>query len=119
MQSKIGATFDGLADMMAFGVGPPIYYGINNAGQNELDVVPLLAITAYIGTAVYRISRFLVLTFSYYNGTFKGMPTNVAGSIFHLCLAVAGVGHWLQPYIPFTPAALMVVLLLLKNHLFK
>ena len=108
VQSKVGATFDGLADMMAFGIGPPMYFGIRIAGENDLDVLPLLAITIYVGAAVYRISRFLVLTFSYYNGSFKGMPTNVAGCIFHMCVAVLGFEHWSQPWILCFLGVLMV-----------
>ena len=57
---------------------------------------------------MYRISRFLVLTFSYYNGTFKGMPCNVAGCLAHLSLCAIGAGHWAQPWIFCLLAGFMV-----------
>ena len=110
VQSKVGATFDGLADMMAFGIAPPIYYALQVSQHSELeyDSLPLFSITLYIGAAVYRISRFLVLTFSYYNGSFKGMPTNVAGCLFHLSMATLGLAHWSQPWILCVLGILMV-----------
>ena len=108
VQSKVGATFDGLADMMAFGIGPPIYYALQVSQHSEHDFLPLFSITLYIGAAVYRISRFLVLTFSYYNGSFKGMPTNVAGCLFHLSMATLGLRHWAQPWILCVLGILMI-----------
>ena len=113
VQSKVGATFDGLADMMAFGIGPPIYYALNrsNIYQDSSDsyaYFPLFAVTLFVGASVYRISRFLVLTFSYYNGTFKGMPTNVAGCAVHISLAIFGVDHWCQPWMLCCLGILMV-----------
>ena len=105
VQSKVGATFDGLADMMAFGVAPAIYYALK---FKHIGAFPLFAATVYVGAAVYRISRFLVLTFQYYNFTFKGMPTNLAGCLAHVSILCFGFDHWIQPWVFCVLSALMV-----------
>ena len=92
-------------DMMAFGVAPAIYYALK---FDHISVFPLFAATIYVGSAVYRISRFLVLTFQYYNFSFKGMPTNVAGCLAHVSILCFGIDHWVQPWIFCVLSALMV-----------
>jgi len=99
VQSKVGATFDGISDMMAFGIAPPTYFALKSHELGNSGFIVLFVTTTFIICAVYRIARFLVFTFQYYNYTFKGMPTNAAGCLAHLSMVCFGVTHWLQPWI--------------------
>jgi phosphatidylserine synthase len=105
-------VFDGIADMMAFGVGPAVYYAHQVLRQqpagSQLAPLHVAAVTAYVVAAVYRISRFLVLTFNSRVVNFRGMPTNVAGCCLHTLLWLFGISHWTQVWAMFFLSYMMV-----------
>lgn len=86
VKSKLGSSFDQLADLVCFGVGPGIFFTKTQLARapsgNGLFcyecLVPLIVGYAYVACSVFRIARELVV----HNGDrpvyFVGIPTNFA-----------------------------------------
>mmetsp|Transcript_106868 Transcript_106868/g.212209 ORF Transcript_106868/g.212209 Transcript_106868/m.212209 type:complete len:232 (-) Transcript_106868:97-792(-) len=113
IKSKFGATFDQLADLTCFGIGPAIFFTRQRQlaldGSESLVSVLLTASAgyAYMACSVYRIARELIVHDGARPLYFVGIPTNLA-----CCVAVpmsASVpDHVLLPWTVLLLSALMV-----------
>merc|ERR1712060_282463 len=114
VKSKFGATFDQLADLTCFGIGPGIFFtrqGLMHEGENSLSVRTFMVIVAgysYMACSTFRIARELIV----HEGTrplyFVGIPTNLA-CIFVVPLAAQFPQHPLLPIIVLVLSGMMVM----------
>ncbi len=90
--SKFGATFDQLADLTCFGVGPGIFYTRQHLmavegwiperpGVTSQQLLVILTGLVYVLCSVIRISRALVMSAGERPMYFVGIPTNLASAI--------------------------------------
>ncbi len=92
VNSKFGATFDQLADLTCFGVGPGVFYARQHLmaveswvperpGVTMQQLVVIITGLLYVLCSVIRISRALVLSPGERPTYFVGIPTNLASAI--------------------------------------
>merc|ERR1719491_505031 len=112
--SKFGATFDQLADLTCFGVGPAIFF----TRQRQLAMPPdaalcshVLTIAAgycYMGCSVYRIARELIVHSGARPLYFVGIPTNLA-CVFSVPAAALMPGSVVLPWLIIVLSGMMVM----------
>jgi len=113
IKSKFGATFDQLADLTCFGIGPAIFFtrqrqlALSGADSFMSHILTAVAGYAYMACSVYRIARELIVHDGARPLYFVGIPTNLA-----CCLAVpmsaCVPGHVLLPWVVLLLSGLMV-----------
>eukprot|EP00435_Cladocopium_sp_Y103_P006595 s1971_g2.t1 len=114
VKSKFGASFDQLADLTCFGIGPGIFFTRQALGQQEnpsvsfSTVMPLLAGYAYVACSTFRIARELIVHNNNRPLYFVGVPTNLA-CVFVVPCATAIPGNPFLPFLVLFLSALMVM----------
>jgi len=86
VKSKFGATFDQLADLCCFGIGPAIFFvrqalsapREEQSGWAIREILAILMGYAYMACSVYRITRELIVHDGSRPIFFVGIPTNLA-----------------------------------------
>eukprot|EP00434_Breviolum_minutum_P030932 symbB.v1.2.027356.t1/scaffold2799.1/size70062/5 len=114
VKSKFGASFDQLADLTCFGIGPGIFFTRQALSQQENPgisfntVMPLLAGYAYVACSTFRIARELIVHNNSRPLYFVGVPTNLACVLVVPC-ATAIPGNPILPFLVLFLSALMVM----------
>merc|ERR1711972_705678 len=113
VKSKFGATFDQLADLTCFGIGPAIFYTRQRqmaVGNDVVLISHLLTILpgyAYMACSTFRIARELIVHDGARPLYFVGIPTNLA-CCFAVPMSACVPGHVLLPWAVLLLSALMV-----------
>lgn len=114
VKSQFGATFDQLADLTCFGIGPAIFF-VGQQGQHmalsENPVAGALSLIAgytYMACSVFRIARELVVHSGARPLYFVGIPTNLACTVSVPASALFAGTMWL-PFVIMTLGAMMVM----------
>jgi len=114
VKSKFGATFDQLADLTCFGIGPGIFFtrqGLIHEASDSLTVRTFMVILAgysYMACSVFRIARELIVHEGARPLYFVGIPTNLA-CIFLVPLAAVFPHHPLLPVVVLVLSGMMVM----------
>ncbi|CAJ1338290.1 unnamed protein product [Effrenium voratum] len=114
VKSKFGASFDQLADLTCFGIGPGIFFTRQALSQQDshgvsfYTVMPLLAGYGYVACSTFRIARELIVHDGNRPLYFVGIPTNLACVVVVPC-ATAIPGHPLLPFLVIAVSAMMVM----------
>ncbi|CAK0901306.1 unnamed protein product, partial [Prorocentrum cordatum] len=103
VKSKFGATFDQMADLCCFGIGPAIFYTrqrlLSMPDDTLSTVLTLTSGYAYMACSCYRIARELIV----HDGTrplyFVGIPTNLACCFVVPVAAFDPTGVYLPPLV--------------------
>lgn len=113
VKSKFGATFDQLADLTCFGIGPAIFFtrqrqlALNGSDTLLSNLLTSTAGYAYMACSVYRIARELIVHDGARPLYFVGIPTNLA-CCFVVPMSASIPGHMLLPWVVMLLSALMV-----------
>lgn len=117
VKSKFGASFDQLADLTCFGIGPGIFYTRQALGAisqhsspavSISTVMPLVAGYAYVASSTFRIARELIVHNNHRPLYFVGVPTNLA-CVFVVPCATIIPGNPFLPILVLFLSALMVM----------
>jgi len=114
VKSSFGATFDQLADLTCFGIGPGIFVTrqvLDHHGTSDLSIGNILGLTAgyaYVTCSVFRIARELIVHKGARPLYFLGIPTNLA-SFFAVPLAATAPASIVTPFIIIFLSAMMVM----------
>jgi len=111
VKSKFGGTFDQLADLCCFGIGPAIFFTRQQQQHSNVSAwggaLSLLAGYAYMVCSVFRIARELIVHDGARPLYFVGVPTNLACTLVVSASAFTP-GHPLLPWLVIALSALMV-----------
>lgn len=94
VKSAFGATFDQLADLTCFGIGPGIFYtrqALSGTSFSFNNLMVLVAGYTYVVCSVWRITRELIVHSGARHLYFVGIPTNLA-----CCVMVPLAAWWPQ-----------------------
>jgi len=114
VKSSFGATFDQLADLTCFGIGPSIFFTRMALEQHGVGIVSfqsvltILAGYAYMACSVFRIARELIVHDGNRPLYFVGIPTNLACLIV-VPLSATCAGSFIVPWLVLGVSALMVM----------
>lgn len=114
VKSSFGATFDQLADLTCFGIGPAIFFTRMALEQHGIGVVSfqsivtILAGYTYMACSTFRIARELIVHDGKRPLYFVGIPTNLA-CCFVVPLSATFAGHFLLPWAVLALSAMMVM----------
>mmetsp|Transcript_23079 Transcript_23079/g.65014 ORF Transcript_23079/g.65014 Transcript_23079/m.65014 type:complete len:219 (-) Transcript_23079:76-732(-) len=114
VKSKFGATFDQLADLTCFGIGPAIFYvrqqqlAMGNDASVMMQAVTVVSGYAYMACSVFRISRELVVHRGDRPLYFVGIPTNLA-CVFAVPASALYPGSPLLPVLIIILSGMMVM----------
>jgi len=111
VKSAFGATFDQLADLTCFGIGPGIFYtrqALSGTSFSFSNFLVLVAGYAYVVCSVWRIARELIVHSGARPLYFVGIPTNLA------CCVMVPLAAWAPqascvPFIVLSLSAMMVM----------
>ncbi len=89
--SDFGAQFDSLADLVAFGIAPPMVaiFAIREASPEWFQAhkaMLMVSLSVYVLCAAMRLARYNAIDVDGHPGYFTGMPTTMAGSIMALAV---------------------------------
>lgn len=116
VKSKFGGTFDQLADLTCFGIGPAIFFTRQqlssasgaDAFANFGNIMTVLAGYAYMCCSTFRIARELIVHDGSRPLYFVGIPTNLA-CVFVVPLAAQFPGNPVLPFVVLALSAFMVM----------
>jgi len=114
VKSKFGATFDQLADLSCFGIGPAIFFVRQQqlALPANVGLLPMLLTViagyGYMACSVFRIARELIVHEGARPLYFVGIPTNLA-SVFAVPLSVLIQGSVALPLVILVLSGMMVM----------
>lgn len=114
VKSKFGATFDQLADLTCFGIGPAIFFTRQRqlAMPAEASIYAnLLTVSAgycYMACSTYRIARELIVHEGARPLYFVGIPTNLA-CVFAVPASALYPGSIMLPWLIFVLSGMMVM----------
>eukprot|EP00747_Dinoflagellata_sp_TGD_P167064 gnl/TRDRNA2_/TRDRNA2_190875_c0_seq1.p1 gnl/TRDRNA2_/TRDRNA2_190875_c0~~gnl/TRDRNA2_/TRDRNA2_190875_c0_seq1.p1 ORF type:complete len:239 (-),score=38.08 gnl/TRDRNA2_/TRDRNA2_190875_c0_seq1:317-991(-) len=113
VKSKFGATFDQLADLTCFGIGPAIFFTrqqqLNRSEKGTFYILLSLAAGyAYMACSTFRIARELIVHKGVRPLYFVGIPTNLA-CVFVVPTAAQFPQNWFTPWLVLALSAMMVM----------
>mmetsp|Transcript_49260 Transcript_49260/g.157565 ORF Transcript_49260/g.157565 Transcript_49260/m.157565 type:complete len:223 (-) Transcript_49260:74-742(-) len=114
VKSKFGATFDQLADLTCFGIGPAIFFTrqrlLAQGGEAHFfsSLLTVAAGYGYMACSTFRIARELIVHDGARPLYFVGIPTNLA-CCFVVPLSAQFPGNVLAPWIVLVLSAMMVM----------
>mmetsp|Transcript_39642 Transcript_39642/g.118608 ORF Transcript_39642/g.118608 Transcript_39642/m.118608 type:complete len:222 (-) Transcript_39642:217-882(-) len=114
VKSKFGATFDQLADLTCFGIGPAIFFtrqrlvALGSNASLFSSAMTVVAGYSYMACSTFRIARELIVHDGARPLYFVGIPTNLA-CCFSVPLSAQFPEHPLAPLIVLILSAMMVM----------
>ena len=89
--SEFGKEYDSLADMVSFGIAPAVLM-YTFAFRDELRIIYLLILFAYLFAGAYRLARYNIYSSGKVYTYFKGLPITASGGF------LAGIVLWLKEF---------------------
>uniref|UniRef100_A0A7S1LT06 CDP-diacylglycerol--serine O-phosphatidyltransferase n=1 Tax=Alexandrium catenella TaxID=2925 RepID=A0A7S1LT06_ALECA len=114
VKSKFGATFDQLADLTCFGIGPAIFFtrqrlvALGDGAPLMSSFLTVLAGYSYMACSAFRIARELIVHDGARPLYFVGIPTNLA-CCFSVPLSALAPESVFAPFIVLALSAMMVM----------
>ena len=111
---KFGVEFDSLADIIAFGVAPAVYFYLSFG--YEFGKIGSLITGFFIVFGAIRLARFNVTTGTYEPSVFIGLPIPTAAIVSAIYTYAYLSYEWLKPYsLGFLLLQLALALLMVSN----
>eukprot|EP00405_Crypthecodinium_cohnii_P013573 CAMPEP_0206445004 /NCGR_PEP_ID=MMETSP0324_2-20121206/15238_1 /ASSEMBLY_ACC=CAM_ASM_000836 /TAXON_ID=2866 /ORGANISM="Crypthecodinium cohnii, Strain Seligo" /LENGTH=194 /DNA_ID=CAMNT_0053913113 /DNA_START=87 /DNA_END=668 /DNA_ORIENTATION=- len=114
VKSKFGATFDQLADLTCFGIGPAIFFvrqqqqAMGADAPWSMQILTCLAGYMYLACSVFRIARELIVHSGDRPLYFVGIPTNLA-CVFAVPASATFAGSTFLPFLIVILSGMMVM----------